>query len=66
MIARNEAVKIQEGDYVETPDHFPIRTGIVRVVSPCGRYAVVEKQYGRKTWKNRYRIEELKFWKRIL
>lgn len=49
------------GDKVLTPDRMPVSYGIVKTISECGRYAKVEKEYGRRSrWTKTYEVAELR------
>lgn len=49
------------GDVVWTPTRRPVGTGVITAMSECGRYAVVEKVYGRRCrWKEQYHTSDLR------
>lgn len=52
---------MQEGDRVFTKiDRFPISTGIVEIISSCGRYIRVRKRYGgKRSWVKTYLVKDL-------
>lgn len=47
------------GDSARTPDQRPIGWGTIRVISECGRYALLTKSYGHQRMRKHYKISEL-------
>ena len=59
--SQNEGRPLRAGDTViTTEESYPVSRGTVKLISECGRYAVVHKKYGTREWAKRYKTADLK------